>query len=159
MYFWENSPERANAYGIELKEARKKLKDPMVIGAVIHLGRCFNLLEAQCLSVLKANYESMKSVYALLKLPLPTNETAYTGDSDKLFRKLDCAVIQYMHCELLKQNEKPFDTVRAAFWEGDSLYPDAGFKEKNHIQLCVINPNSIKGYFRPLIKDEGYASV
>ena len=35
------------------------------------------------------------------------------------------------------------------FWEGQELYPNAGFREKNHIQICVCNPNCIKGYFLP----------
>ena len=35
------------------------------------------------------------------------------------------------------------------FWEGQKLYPNAGFREKNHIQICVCNPNCIKGYFLP----------
>jgi len=30
-------------------------------------------------------------------------------------------------------------------WEN----PGAGFKEKNHIQICVRNRNCIKGYFLP----------
>lgn len=29
------------------------------------------------------------------------------------------------------------------------LYANAGFREKNHIQICVCNPNCIKGYFLP----------
>lgn len=45
-----------------------------------------------------------------------------------------------------------FDTVREVFVEGDELYPIAGFKEKNHIQICVRNLNCIKGYFNPLKK-------
>jgi hypothetical protein len=40
--------------------------------------------------------------------------------------------------------------VRAAFIEGEPLYPNAGFNDRNHIQLCVVNPRCIKGYFRPL---------
>jgi hypothetical protein len=40
-----------------------------------------------------------------------------------------------------------FDTVRGMFPEGDALYEGAGFRAKNHIQLCVVNPNSIIGYF------------
>lgn len=35
------------------------------------------------------------------------------------------------------------------FCEGQELYPNAGFREKNHIQICVCNPNCIKGYFLP----------
>ena len=42
------------------------------------------------------------------------------------------------------------------FWEGHSLYPNAGFAEKNHIQICVCNPNCIKGYFLPRGIDTAY---
>ena len=47
-------------------------------------------------------------------------------------------------------DEQPFDTVRAAFLEGDRLYDNAGFASKNHIQICVRELRCIKGYFRPL---------
>ena len=42
-----------------------------------------------------------------------------------------------------------FDSVRAAFWEGEELYPNAGFKTHNPIQLSIINPDCIKGIFLP----------
>ncbi|MCK5876519.1 MAG: hypothetical protein KAG43_02700 [Candidatus Marithrix sp.] len=155
MYFWENSPSRAKSYGIELKEKRNKLNNPMVIGAVIHLGRCFDLLEYHCLEVLQEHYLSLKKLYSTANKPMPTNETAFIGDSDKLYRKLDCAVIEYMHSEI----DTPFDTIRGVFWEGEELYPGAGFKEKNHIQLCVRNPNCIKGYFRPLELNSQYPNI
>jgi hypothetical protein len=48
-----------------------------------------------------------------------------------------------------KKKEKAFDSVRGVFVEGKELYPSAGFREKNHIQLCIRNPNCIKGYFHP----------
>ena len=46
-------------------------------------------------------------------------------------------------------NAHPYDSVKGVFWEGQELYPNAGFREKNHIQICVCNPNCIKGYFLP----------
>ncbi|OBU18356.1 hypothetical protein AYY19_00260 [Photobacterium aquimaris] len=159
MYFWENSPHRAMAYGEELKNARKKLKDPMVIGAVIHLGFCFDLLESLSLNVLQAQYKAMSKIYDAAKIAIPTNDSAYNSDIDKLFRRLDCAVFQFMHNEMKTKEEKAFDTVRGAFWEGAELYPTAGFREKNHIQICVRNPNCIKGYFRPLELTENYPRV
>lgn len=70
-----------------------------------------------------------------------------------ILRNLDHAVIEFLHESRKIQKLPPFDTVRAAFWEGNDLYPNAGFKEKNHIQICVRNPNCIKGYFRPLAPD------
>lgn len=45
--------------------------------------------------------------------------------------------------------EPSFDSVRAAFIEGDTIYPGAGFNEKTHIQICIINPDCIKGFFLP----------
>ncbi|SEK41780.1 hypothetical protein SAMN05421740_101809 [Parapedobacter koreensis] len=45
---------------------------------------------------------------------------------------------------------KEFDSVRGVFWEGNPLYPTAGFREKDHIQICIRNIDCIKGYFLPL---------
>lgn len=50
----------------------------------------------------------------------------------------------------------PYDSVRGVFTEGKEIYPNAGFVEKTHIQLCIINPNCIKGYFKPMAYDENY---
>lgn len=69
--------------------------------------------------------------------------------TDLLLRKLDCAVIETMHKINRYANKGAFDSVRGVFWEGKPLYPNAGFAEKNHIQICVCNPNCIKGYFLP----------
>ena len=53
-------------------------------------------------------------------------------------------------------NKRDYDSVRGVFWEGKPLYPNAGFAEKNHIQICVCNPNCIKGYFLPRGIDEQF---
>ena len=70
-------------------------------------------------------------------------------DSIPLLRPLDCLVIETFH-KINAENKQPsFDSVRAVFPEGDSLYPNAGFYEKSHIQICIRNPNCIKGFFLP----------
>jgi len=71
------------------------------------------------------------------------------NSGNRLLRKLDCTVIQVIHEDRKENNEPGFDTVRGVFWEGEKPYPGAGFKERNHIQISVRNPNSIKGYFLP----------
>ena len=157
LYFWENSPERAKKYGEELK-IRKQLNTPFVVGAVIHLGYCFNLLESHSLKVLKDHYSALKNTYQKADWNMPQNKNTGTN-TDKLFRKLDCAVFEYMHYELQKNHEQSFDSIRAVFCEGKELYPNAGFNEKNHIQICIRNPNCIKGYFRPIEMDTHYARV
>ena len=45
---------------------------------------------------------------------------------------------------------------RGVFFEGDDLYPNAGFKEKNHIQIAIRNTNCIKGFFIPRELDNKY---
>lgn len=59
------------------------------------------------------------------------------------------SVIEVAHGMNERAGFPPYDSVRSVFWEGDELYPGAGFKEKNHIQIYVRNPNCIKGSFLP----------
>ena len=76
---------------------------------------------------------------------LPENKKGKNTD-DLLLRNLDCLVIESVHNE---RQPLSFDSVRGVFWEGQELYNNAGFKEKNHIQIYIRNPNCIKGYFLP----------
>lgn len=62
-----------------------------------------------------------------------------------LLRDLDCFMIEKLHDFRRVENLRPFDSVKAMFSEGNTLYPNAGFREKNHIQICIRNPNYIKG--------------
>jgi hypothetical protein len=48
-----------------------------------------------------------------------------------------------------KKGEQPFDTARGFFLEGRPLYPAAGFRELDHIQICVRSSKQIIGYFLP----------
>jgi len=52
-----------------------------------------------------------------------------------------------------------YDSVKGVFTEGEELYNNAGFKEKDHIQICIRNPNCIKGYFLPRILNNKHAKV
>ena len=151
IYFWENDPERALLFAEEAASRNNNaVQSPAVIGAVIDLGYCLNLIESENLTLLKNGYELLVAASASQNDPLPTN-------SDNLFlRHLDCAVIETVHQSREEEDEKSFDSVRAVFWEGKDLYPNAGFKEKNHIQACIRNPNCIKGFFMVRDLDEDY---
>ncbi len=152
MYFWENSPARAMEFAQFLKDnpskAQKPIEQPSVIGAIIDLGYCFDLVNYEMLSLLKSGYEVFKDAWEKQGKKLPANK-AVGHSGDLLLRNLDCAVIETIHQIRKDRNMQPFDSVRGVFWEGDDLYPNAGFKEKNHLQLCIRNPNCIKGYFYP----------
>lgn len=150
VYFWEADPKRAIEFARILKNRPKShLKNPSVIGAVIDLGNCLNLLNRSHLVLLKRSYVGLQKAMKLKSKPMPANRNRF-GNNDRLLRDLDCAVINYLHEATKAENQPQFDSVRAAFWEGKDLYPNAGFRELNHIQICVRNPNCIKGYFDPL---------
>lgn len=150
IYFWENDPNRALSYAKQIKKhperCKQKIETPAVVGAIIDLGYCLNLFEEENLKLVKESYTFLKA-FEKLGWPMPVNK----GGKELLLRDLDCAVINLLH-DLRKQfKEPPFDTVRAPFLEGEPLYPNAGFKSKNHIQICVRSNECIKGYFDPII--------
>jgi hypothetical protein len=90
-------------------------------------------------------------------LQLPKNKPG-GSKMDLLLRDLDCAVIQTVHQFNIETGDKTYDSVRGVFIEGEKLYPDSGFHEKTHIQICIRNPNCIKGYFRILNQDSNYSN-
>ncbi len=159
VYFWEQNPQRALEYAQHLKanpeKSQQLVTKPAVIGAVIDLGYCFNLLDSENLRVLQKGYKILENAREISGFKIPVNKPI-DDEKDILFRPLDCAVIQTVHEYRKEKNISEYDTVRGVFWEGKELYPNAGFKEKNHIQVCVRNLNCIKGYFRPLDALEGY---
>lgn len=260
IYFWQNNPKRALEYALEsMGRKGSKIIMPAVLGAVIDLGNCLDLIDSDNLRFLKDSYDVLQQIETKYGVALPKNE-AVNKSEDKLLRKLDCAVIEMGHAlnkatlleltkiiddskclasnlilmlslendlekksfetrifrlciDLLKSlnsfmnsiiakrnsldkrvykdilmslqqaikaldiiNEDrvlikeenidslktvayklesmaclftEYDSVRGVFWEGKELYPGAGFADKNHIQLCVRNPNCIKGFFLP----------
>lgn len=153
VYFWENNPTRALEFANEVKQNPKKyslkIDQPAVIGAVIDLGNCFNLVDSRYIELLSEGHTLFTKSVEKAGLKLPKN-TVRDESGNTLKRNLDCAVIQTIHTSRKKKGEKPFDTVRGVFVEGKPLYEDSGFYTKTHIQLCVVNINCIKGYFCPL---------
>jgi hypothetical protein len=151
MYFWEYNYTRALEYAKLIHKYPKRsnaiIKKPSVLGAIIDLGECLDLLDTAYLNLVKESYFLLKESAQKAGFELPKN-MPIENENDLLIRKLDCAVIESVHY-YSKEKGKVFDSVRSVFFEGDCLYENAGFKEKNHIQICVRNPNCIKGYFIP----------
>ena len=149
IYFWENNEVRALQYAEEMLVRRNTtVTEPAVIGAIIDLGYCMDLTDSVYLDELKDAYGAMVESFKLAGKEIPQNKDIGSS-TDKLLRRLDCAVIQMAHTINEEAGGMPYDSVKGVFWEGKPLYPNAGFAEKNHIQICVRNPNCIKGYFLP----------
>ena len=152
IYFWEQNLQRASEWA-----KRRYGKDAAVIGAVIDLGNCLNLTDSASSNYLKGGYKLLKARCELTGAPLPETKKS-TKTKDILLRDLDCAVILQVQDFYGNEEGKPaFDSVRGVFIEGNAPYPGSAFKEKTHVQLCVCNPNCIKGYFAPRTADKKFA--
>jgi len=160
MYFWENNQDRAMEWAV-VKEKRGEIKTPSVVGAVLQLGYCCDLLDSRYVRLLKDYYALMVDSYKAMGQNLPENKDL-KGDShkDKILRVLDCRVIEYMHNEIYEHYKddlllkgfsdlKIFESTRCVFTEGGPAYAGAGIFEKSHIQICIRNPDCIKGFFNP----------
>lgn len=101
-----------------------------------------DLTTAAGIAQLKIAYDELLSISAKAKFELPQNH------SDGLRRNFDCAVIEMFHRIRRDAGEALVDTVRGIFIEGERIYPTSGFFQKTHVQICVCNPDTIKGAFR-----------
>jgi hypothetical protein len=152
VYFWEDNARRALVWAQNLatnpRTGGPKIKTPAVVGAVIDLGLCMNLLDARYLELLPRVYETMAATYAKSRREMPKN-SRLEGSSDLLLRDLDCAIIQTVHRSREREGQPAFDSVRGVFIEGLPVYEGAGINSLNHIQICVRNQECIHGYFLP----------
>lgn len=146
IYFWESNPRRALEWAdvLHRRHNKDRLFEPFVVGAAIDLGFCLDLLTTNGIAAVTAAYRDFDDSFQLSDRPRPQN----TGGSDLLLRRLDCAVLRHLHGIRTANHQQPFDTVRGVFIEGAPIYPESGFREKTHIQVCVSNPLAIKGVFR-----------
>jgi len=153
-YFWESDPQRAREWA-EWKAAKGDYINPAVVGAVIDLRNCFDLVSREDLDLLTDAHRSFLSVQKLAGLPIPKNKSVPgQPDADRVLRFLDCAVLRHLHSILDAQPAddrliEPFDTVRGMFTEGRRVYPGSGFRKKNHVQIAVRNNSCIRGLFIP----------
>jgi hypothetical protein len=145
IYFWEANPLRGLDFAKELKANARgptKIKRPTVIGSAIDLGLCLDLTTSAGVEQVRIAHKRLKEIAVKAGFVLPKN------NKDGLRRNLDCAVIQTLHEIRRTSGQLPIDTVRGVFIEGNKIYASSGFYEKTHIQICVCNPDCIKGVFR-----------
>lgn len=132
IYFWENAPERAFKWAVDAKK-----KEPAVIGAVIQVGSCLNLMDTSSNGILRKTYEALKA-----------HGSDFPSNKGKLHR-LDTLVINSA-IGYAGGIGISFDAVRAAFIEGAPVFEGSEIMSDTHIQLCVRNPSCILSYFRPM---------
>lgn len=150
VYFWEHGPMRALDWaGQQAGRKNSHIKEPAVIGAVIQLGSCFDLLDVKFTRELQRVSAHFITQFTAEGGTLPQNQAATGEDYDWLKRQLDCFVLNNTIPIIEASLGCVFDTVRGVFQEGETIFQGAGLKLKSHIQIAVRNPAAIVGYFKP----------
>ena len=142
VYFWEYGPNRALRWA-ENQKRRGKIKNPAVVGAIIGIHRCFDLLDTRYTTDLGLGFELWRSILEEQGTEPPEN----TGPEKRL-RRRDCALINW-YLTRLEGKGNGYDTVRGAFLEGTPAFPGSEILRESHVQIAVRNPACIIGVFRP----------
>lgn len=150
IYFWEYGPNRAMQWAVEISKRRPdKIKSPAVLGGLIHLGFCFDLLDVRFTDYLRDLFPIFKKTMEDQGTPMPKNEGLPGHPKELVLRKLDCALLNWAIPVLEAQTGQTFHTVRGVFQEGEPAYEGSAIKRKSHIQIVVRDTNAILGYFKP----------
>ena len=136
-YFWEGDARRA----LEFVRLYRKNQEHGVVGAYLDLGHCLDLTTRDGIDLVCEAHDTLRKIYEQRGAALPSN-------TEKL-RYLDRIVINLTRELAEKKGRPPFDSVRGAFPEAGEAYPGARFTALNHIQIAIINPQCIRGLFRP----------
>ena len=147
IYFWEYAPQQAWWWA----EQRYGKKDAAVVGALVRLGHCIDLLDP-------SNADLLEKAHNDLELALKSAGQKLQNNRNKnKFR--DCAVFNYLFATLKQSNFEP-DSTRAVFVpigpKGlPRLWNRSGVFRGAHIQLSVREPNNILAVW-PVRKDGRY---
>jgi hypothetical protein len=154
-YFWESDPVRALEWARE-RHRRGLLSEAAVVGAVIDLRNCLDLIGREGLEQLRSAHASFLKMREDADLPIPENRPLKGRKaSDRHLRYLDCAVIRHLHSIIESQPDEavdriePYDTVRGMFTEGKRLYSGSGLFMQSHVQIAVRRNACILGLFHP----------
>lgn len=149
IYFWEYGLDRAFQWS-----QNRFPSNPAVVGAIIQLGNCFDLMDTRFTEELG---EAASSYVDLFKSKQALQDIPKNVGKGLAARKFDCAVIN-TYLEGLEQLGISYDTVRCGFVEGESAYSNQelgiqmGIYRQSHIQLAIRNSQCIIGTFRPRLE-------
>jgi hypothetical protein len=87
--------------------------------------------------LLKNLYNPFVEQWRTTNQPLPRQNP----DRSKAHR-LDCSFLNYS-IELLSRQDFTIESVRAAFIEGERLFPDSAIFDLTHVQIAIRNPTLI----------------
>lgn len=123
VYFFQDAPQRAWEWAVEHHG-----NAAAVIGATIHLVDCVDLLDLSWHPVISDAYNSYLSNLKESERALPEQ----IGGAHRLDRE----VLNYT-IGVLSEHGLKIACVRAAFAEGQPVYPDSAIFDRSHVQIAV----------------------
>jgi hypothetical protein len=133
IYFFQDAPIRAKQWATQ-----QHPNDPAVICALIKLENCIDLFDVGWQPLLKNMYNLFTERRRSMNRPLPKQNPG----SSKAHR-LDCAFLNFAH-ELMLSQGQSIDSIRAAFIEGERIFPDSAIFDLTHVQIAIRNPTLIQ---------------
>jgi hypothetical protein len=133
VYFWEYAPKQAWWWAREHKANDR----PAVVGAIIRLGNCFDLLDPRNVPTLRAFKDELVEKLTAIGAEIPRNV--------RQDRALDCAVFNYIY-GLSDETPKPIETARGVYvptGNAKRVWRGSWISEEAHIQICVREPKNI----------------
>lgn len=142
IYFWEFGADRALAFAEE-QVRWGRIKTPAVVGALLQLGECFDLLDTRYTIDVRDAWPLFATGKERAGEAVPSN----TG-RDLKARFADCALLNWYLGEAARDG-LCYDSVRGAFIEGDPVFEGSAIHLESHIQICVRTPGCVIGVFQP----------
>lgn len=135
VYFWEYGPQQAWWWA-----ERRYGPDAAVVGAMIRLGTCLDLLDPSNTHLLRTAHGELEMILQAAGQSLPNNANTH--------KYRDCAVFNYLYKKMVKAGFA-FESSRAVFVPMRvnkgfvRLWERSGVIEGAHIQLCVRETSNI----------------
>jgi hypothetical protein len=134
IYFWEYAPQQAWSWA-----RRRHGPEAAVVGAMIRLGRCLDLLDPENVKSVVAAHDDFSSALSVTGQRPPDNANVH--------KYLDCAVLNFLYDQTGRAGYN-LESCRALFapLEGGKfprLWPRSGVLRNTHIQVCVRSPANI----------------
>jgi hypothetical protein len=133
-YFFQDAPARALEWALQRFGSQAA-----VIGAEIDLDDCIDLLDVTWQSVVREAYADLRRRLNAAARPLP-QQTAGAHRLDRAVINRTVAVLQSRGISVR--------AVRAAFTEGDPLFPGSALWSRAHVQIAVRDPAAIVRLWR-----------
>jgi hypothetical protein len=163
IYFWQDAPLRALEWAME--QAQKGRSMPVVVRADIDLSDCMDLLDIryfQHLKLVKQRHERLKKAvrwrrwWTLIRGSFGSKKQEAEPARQKALRiTANAPVVQgephpedhemfERALQRLREKGEIYRSVRAAFIEGEPIYPRSHIYDRAHVQICVRDLSALR---------------